>query len=232
MAGRFVLAKIDIDKNPEIADLFQIQSVPTVMLLKGARPVDGFTGALPEPQVRKFLEQHLGAAPLDALQQAEKLEREGKRSEAAELLRAHLQTKSADDKARLLLARLLAAEGRLEEARKVFAKVSGAAREAPEAQAVKAQLEAAAKAGDLAPLEQAVAAAPKDVAKRIALGKGLVAAGKHERGLEELLAAAKLDVHFEEDAPRKALIEVFNLLGQSDPLVLEFQRRLSMLLCV
>jgi len=51
-------------------------------------------------------------------------------------------------------------------------------------------------------------------------------------GMEELLAAARLDLHFEDDAPRKALIEVFNLLGQSDPLVLDFQRRLSMLLCV
>jgi putative thioredoxin len=63
MPGKFVLAKIDIDKSPEIADLFQIQSVPTVMLLKGARPVDGFMGrGCRRRNVRTFLEQHLGVA--------------------------------------------------------------------------------------------------------------------------------------------------------------------------
>jgi putative thioredoxin len=232
MKGRFVLAKIDIDKNPEIADLFQIQSVPTVMLLKGGRPADGFTGAQPEAQVRQFLERHLGAPAPDPLQQAETLEREGKRAEAASVLRQYLQTKPDDGKARVTLARLLAAEGRVEEARKVFAKVEGEALESPEAKAVAAQLEAAGKAGDLGKLEQAVAKDPKDVAARIAWGKALVAAGKHDQGLEQLLEAARVDVHFDGDAPRKALIEVFHLLGQGDPRVLEYQRRLSMLLCV
>jgi putative thioredoxin len=232
LGGKLVLAKIDVDKNPEIADLFQIQSVPTVMLLVDARPVDGFMGALPEPQVRKFLERHLGAVAPDPLEQAAKLEQEGRRGEAAELLRAHLQQKPDDAKARVMQARLLVAEGRVEEARKVFAKVAGDELESAEAKAVRAQLDSAGKAGELAELERAVAQRPDDLAARIALGKGLVAAGRHEQGLEELMNAAKSDVHFDGDAPRKALIEVFNLLGQSDPLVLEFQRRLSMLLCV
>jgi len=232
MAGKFVLAKVDIDKSPEIADLFQIQSVPTVMLLEGARPVDGFTGALPEAQVRKFLEKHIGAAAPDPLAQAQTLEQEGKRAEAAELLRVHLQSKPQDEKARVMQARLLIAAGRVEEARKVFAKVAGEALDWPEAKAVKAQLDAAGKQGELAKLEQALAARPDDVGTRIALGKGLVAAAKYDRALEELLSAAKQDLHFDGDAARKAMIEVFELLGQSDPLVLEYQRRLSMLLCV
>ncbi len=237
LGGKLVLAKIDVDKNPEIADLFQIQSVPTVMLLVDARPVDGFAGAQPEPQVRKFLERHLGVAAPDPLKDAEKLEQEGRRGEAADVLRAHLQRKPDDAKARVMHARLLVAEGRVEEARKVFAKVEGDALDTPEAAAVRAQLDAAGRdgevrAGEVEALERAVAERPDDIAARIALGKGLVAAGRHERGLEELLEAAKADVRFDGDAPRKALIEVFNLLGQSDPLVLDYQRRLSMLLCI
>jgi putative thioredoxin len=232
LAGKLTLAKIDIDKNPEIADLFQIQSVPTVMLLVGGRPVDGFAGALPEAQVRKFLEHHLGPAAPDAPKQAEELEREGKRAEAADVLRAHLQAQPADSKARVTLARLLAAEGRVEEARKVLAKVEGEALETPEARAVKAQLEAAGKAGDLALLAKAVEERPRDPGALVALGKALAAAGRHEEALERLLEAAKIDLHHDDDAPRKAMIEVFNLLGQSDPLVLDYQRRLSMLLCV
>jgi putative thioredoxin len=232
LAGKFVLAKVDIDANPEIADLFQVQSVPTVMLVKGARPVDGFMGAVPEAKVRKFLETHLGVAAPSPMEAAAALEGQGKRAEAAELLRAHLQEQVGDFAARTTLARLLVADGRVEEAKKVFAKLAGEALETPEAKAVAAQIAAAAKAGEVAGLEAAVARDPKDVAARIALGKGLVAAAKYERGLEELLTAAKLDLQFDGGAPRKAMIEVFNLLGQSDPLVLDYQRRLSMLLCV
>lgn len=232
MAGKFVLAKIDVDQNPEIAELFQIQSVPTVMLLKGARPVDGFMGAQPEATIRKFLAQHLGPAEPDPMEVALELERTGKRGEAIQTLQALLLKKPADAPARLMLARLLVADARLDEARQVFALLSGDLLASEEAKLIASQLEAANKVGELTALEAAVTKAPKDVAARIALGKGLVAAAKYEQGLEELLTAAKLDMQFEGGAPRKAMIEVFNLLGQSDPLVLEFQRRLSMLLCV
>ena len=230
--GKFVLAKVDIDANPEIAEVFRVQSVPAVMLLKDGRILDGFMGALPEPQVRKFLEQHLGATALDALSQATKLEHEGKRAEATDVLRAHLQRAAGDHKARVMLARLLIAENKVEEARKVFAKVEGEALESDEAKAIAARLEAASKVGDVGALEAAVAATPKDVGARLALGKALVALSRYDEGLEQLLGAAKLDLGFEDGAPRKALIEVFNVLGQADPRTLEYQRRLSMLLCV
>jgi putative thioredoxin len=232
MNGRFVLAKIDIDANPELAEVFRIQSVPSVMLLKEGRIADGFTGALPEPQVRKFLEQHLGAKALDAVAQATQFEAEGDRAGAAAILREYLQRSSGDAKARTMLARLLVAEGRVEEARKVFAKLEGADRETDEAKAIAARLDAASKLGDTAKLEAAVAANPKDVGAQLALGKALVTASQYDEGLEHLLEAAKLDIHHDGDSPRKALIEVFNVLGQADPRTLEYQRRLSMLLCV
>ena len=232
MKGRFVLAKVDIDANPEIAEALQVQSVPTVMLLKDGRLADGFTGALPEAQIRKFLEQHLGPPAPDALTAAQALEAAGKRAEAAELLRVHLQTHGDDNAARLMLARLLIAEARLDEARKVFAKITGAVLESVEAKALAAQFEAAQKPSDSARLAAELERNPKNVATRMALGKALVAEQRYEEGLEQLLSAAKQDVHFEADAPRKAMIEVFNLLGQADPRVLEYQRRLMMLLCV
>lgn len=232
LEGKFLLAKIDIDAHPELADVFRIQSVPAVMLLKDGRILDGFMGALPEAQIRKFLEQHLGTAALDPLAQATKLEQAGKRPEAIDVLRAHLQRAASDQKARVMLARLLIAENKVEEARKVFAKVEGEALASDEAKAIAARLEAASKVGDVGVLEAALAAKPDDVAARLALGKALVAQSRYDEGLEQLLTAAKLDLGFEDGASRKALIEVFNLLGQADPRTLEFQRRLSMLLCV
>lgn len=232
LAGKLVLAKIDIDKNPEIAQLFQIQSVPTVILMKQGRPVDAFMGAQPEAAVRKLLEKHIPGAAPDPLAEAGKLESAGKREEAITLLARALHRESGSAPIRIALARMLVATGRLDDAKQIFAGVSGEALESPEAQAIAAQFAAAEKAGEVQAFEAAVRAAPKDVAARIAYGKALVAAGRYEAGLEELLTAAKLDLRFEDGAPRKAMIEVFNLLGQSDPLVLEFQRRLSMLLCV
>jgi putative thioredoxin len=232
MKGRFVLAKIDIDANPELADVFRIQSVPSVMLLKEGRIADGFTGALPEAQVRKFLELHLGAPALDPLAQAAQFEADGDRDGAAAILRDHLQKSAGDAKARTMLARLLVAAGRIEEARKVFAKLAGADLETDDAKAIAARLDAAAKLGDLSKLEAEVAADPKSVAAQLALGKALVATSQYDQGLEHLIQAAKLDVHHDGDAPRKALIEVFNVLGQADPRTLEYQRRLMMILCV
>ncbi len=232
-AGSFTLAKIDIDRNQELAEVFQIQSVPTVLLLKDGRLADGFAGALPEAQIRRFLEQHLGLKKADPVQEAAKLEAEGKRAEALELLAAHLSTAPSDAKARLMAARLCAAEGRLDEARAHFEQVQGDLRESDEAKALAAQFEAASQsAGAASQLEAAVAANPSDVAARLAYGKALVAASKHGEGLEQMLEAAKLDLAHDDGAPRKAMIEVFNLLGWSDPLVLDYQRRLSMLLCV
>jgi len=232
-AGQFTLAKIDIDRNPELAEVFQIQSVPTVLLLKEGRLADGFQGALPEVQIRKFLEQHLGLKKADPLADAAKLEAEGKRAEALVLLANHLRTAPSDVKARLIAARLCAAEGRLQEAREHFAHLDAASRESDEAKTLAAQFAAAdASAGALSSLEKAVQANPTDAGARLEYGKALVAASKHAEGLEQLLEAAKLDLGYQDGAPRKAMIEVFNLLGWADPLVLDYQRRLSMLLCV
>ncbi len=232
LAGKLVLAKVDIDKFPEIAELFQIQSVPTVVLMKQGRPVEAFTGAQPEAAVRKLLEKHIPGAAPDPLAEAAKLEAAGKRDEAVVLLARALHRESANAGLRLALARMLLAAQRSDEAKTVFSGLSGDALELPEAQALAAQFAAMEKVGELAPLEAAVLASPKDVAARIAFGTGLVAAGRYELGLEELLTAAKLDLKFDDGAPRRAMIEVFNLLGQGDPMVLEFQRRLSMLLCI
>ena len=92
LAGRFVLAKIDSEAEAELAAAFQIQSIPTVLLIVDGRPVDGFTGALPEEQVRAFLEPHLGAAPAESpLELALALEAEGNRAGAVVHLLEHLR---------------------------------------------------------------------------------------------------------------------------------------------
>jgi len=232
LAGRLALAKVDVDRNLELAEAFRIQSVPAVMLIKDGRMVDGFVGALGEAQIRTFLEPHLKPAPADHLADAQRLEAEGLTGEAIRLLRQHLREKPDDAKARVYLAQLLIGENRADEARKVFEKVAGEARESDEARAVQAQLALGEHKADVDALRRQVEESPDDLDARLRYGKALVAERRYEEGLEQLLEAARRDVHFDGDSPRKALLEVFQALGPEDPRTLEYQRRLSMLLCV
>jgi len=230
LAGRFVLAKVDVDKSPELAEVFRIQSVPTVLLVSDGRPVDGFMGAQPEAAVRRFLDPHLAAAPQPVLEQVAALVAVNRRDEAVTLLRAHLRSKPDDGAARIALAQLLLDLGKAEDARLVSEKLKPVDLESDAGQALSARMQMSKGAGDLAQLSAQVAARPADISARITYGKALVAAGKRQDGLEQLWQAAQQDLHHDSDAPRKALIEAFTALGWEDPLTLEYQRRLSMLL--
>jgi putative thioredoxin len=226
--GKLVLAKVDIDKNPELADAFGIQSVPTVALLVGGKIVDGFVGAQPESKVREIVARHTGFTKKDAVEEALALEKAGDVSGAIAGLRAATPPRN---EARAHLARLLLASGATDEGRKVYDALPPEARELEPAQAAKALIDLADSRVDVAPLEAAVKARPGDVAARIALGKALLAENRAEHGLEHLLQAAKTDLAFDGGAPRKALIEAFGLLGEANPLVTRYRRELSLLLC-
>jgi len=210
--------------------VFRIQSVPTVLLLVDGRPVDGFLGAQPEAAVRKFLEPHLAAAPVAVLEQVAALTAEGRREDAVGVLRGHLRTKPDDAPARIALAQLLLDLGKAEDARLVSEKLRPEDLETDAGVALSARMQLSKSAGDLTQLAAAMQAAPQDIAARIAYGKALLAAGRREEGLEQLWQAAQQDLHHDSDAPRKALIEAFTALGWEDPLTLDYQRRLSMLL--
>ena len=240
LEGRFVLAKVDTEKETELAAAFQIQSIPTVLLLVGGRPADGFMGALPEAQVRAFLEPHLGEAPppeaaASPLEQARALEAEGNRNGAVVHLLEFLRGAPAGEgqgPVRVELARMLLEESRATEVPAVVAELSEADWATEAGQALRARLDFADRSGDVDELRAKAAASPGDLDARLALGRALVAANLYEEGLEELLSVAKQDLKYDDGAPRKALLEVFELLGYEDPLTLEFQKRLSHLLCL
>jgi putative thioredoxin len=234
LAGRVVLAKIDIDANPDLAGVFRIQSVPSVILLKDGRPVDGFLGAQSEAQVLAFLEPHLGdgGSPADArVEEARALLENGQTDVAIGLLREHLRAEPHATAARLLLVEALLDADRDAEARKVFDNLPEEAQGSDEGRALAARLDLLENREDLEALRAEAAAAPEDLALRIRLGRALVAHGRPEEGLEELYAAARTDLGFDDGAPRKALLEVFEALGEDDPLVTDYRQRLSVLIC-
>ncbi len=229
--GRFVLAKVDVDRNPELAQAFQVQGIPSVLGLRDGKMVDGFQGALPEAELKQFLDRIApGPAGGGELERARELAAAGDHEQAISVLRAHLRENAGDAEARIELASILIDAGKPVDARKVFDKLDEKALETDAGKALKTKLAYAETAGDLEELAAAVEAAPEDPGKRIEYGKALVAAQRHADGLEQLLEAVELDPKFDGEAARKAMVEVFEMLGPEDEVANDFRYRLSLLL--
>ena len=233
-SGRFLLAKIDIDKYPELAQAFRVEGIPAVMALAGGRLVDGFQGALPEPELDAFLDKVAPAvegapqAQADPVTEARALAEAGQPDAALALLEDHLSQAPDAAAARVLACDLLIDLGRLEDAKSHFEALSEGARSSPEGAALQSRIALAEGAGDLEELRAAVSAEPENAEARMALGQGLVAAKDYEGGLQELLEAVRLG-----DAPHSAeakavMLEVFDVLGLEDPVANDYRFKLSL----
>ncbi len=202
--GRFILAKINTDENPQVAQALRLRSIPLVTLFVGGRPVDQFMGALPEGQVREFLDHHLGvgeAAPGEGeaepewgpLDEASALIEEGALDQAQALLDS-LPAEARDDRHAKLLARLKLA------------------RDKP--------------AGDPLALMERIAANPKDFEARFALAALLVHAGDFKAAFDQLLEVVlrdKAEGRPDRERARQQLIEWFEVCP--DPEVVSHGRR-------
>ncbi len=227
--GRFILAKIDVDANPSLAQMFRIQSIPAVQVFKNGRVADGFVGAMDERGVRVFLERVMPATADLQLERARGEAEAGDLEGAISRLRQVLRDSPEHVGARVALASLLLEGGRASDARAVFGRVDACV-DTPEARSVRARLELGEARGDVAELEHKVEASPGDLDARIELGRAMVSAGRHEDGLEVLLSVVEKDAAYGDGAARKAMIEVFDLLGPDNPVTTRYRSKLSMLL--
>ncbi len=231
-AGRFVLARIDVDKSPELAGALRVQSIPAVMALVGGKLVDTFQGVVPDAELDAFLDRIAppagGVVENVQVETAKSLADAGDVDGATELLRTHLATETDDVPARIALASILLDDGDVEAAQTVMQELDEAARATEDGQALVARLALAENAGDLQELRAAAEAAPEDPSTRLALGRGLVAVQRYEAGLEELLTSLQLDATFDDGAAKKAMLEVFNVLGLEDPVANDYRFKLSL----
>ena len=229
--GGFRLAKVDIDRWPELAQAFGVQSVPTVVLIKQGQIADGFMGAQPEKLIRELLARQGVKPPRDLLAAAREAQAGGDSEGAVALLREHLELSPEDVPARAKLAHVLALLGDVEGAELELSQLTEEELSQESAAAARKLLAAREKEIDLGPLEAALRAQPESIPAQLALGRALLESGAHERALELLFAAAQRDLRFDDSAPRKALLEAFAQLGDENPLTLSYRRRLSVLLC-
>lgn len=232
--GAFLLAKVDTEKEPQIAAAFQIRSIPTVFLVKGGQLVDGFQGALPEGQLREFLRHH-GIEPAQAAE-ADAAVESAPADPAAEVvrLRAAVEAEPDKDELKLDLALALLQTGAAQEAERLLDALPANLATDDRAVKARARLGFAALLADAPPaaeLEAAVAADPDDLRARHLLGVHRIVAGDAEAGLEQFIEMLQRDRHFDDGLPRKALIDAFQVVEDA-ALVGRFRRRMASLLLV
>jgi putative thioredoxin len=229
-AGAFMLAKVDTDAHQQLAMQCGIRSLPTVMLVRDGQIVDGFVGAQPESAIRALLDKH-GISPLavedePAMTLADQLG--GDRQQAISVLQAQLAQQPDDDVAILELTALLIEEGDYAAASVWIEKVpegsGGDQRERLQAALRLARhLEGAPEAPTLSERVQANA---RDSEAQFLLAIRQALSGDHETALEGLVGVVVRDRKYGDDAARKAMIDIFTMLGGSGPLVKQYRSRL------
>lgn len=236
MKGRFILAKVNADKEPLVTQQFGVRGLPTLKLVWKGQLVDELVGAHPETAIRKLLQPFVSAVDdklddevepgtdltvLSAIQ-------EGRIEEAMLLLSTRLAAAGDDHQARVMLVELLLQEGRLDEAQGLLDEApADAVAEFRRPRSLLAFARRTEGLPSLSALTARAAAGEQDTGLRFERALRLVTANRIEEGLDELLDILRYDRSFGEDAARKALLEILEMLGREDPLVAPYRRRMA-----
>ena len=224
-AGRFKLVKLDADAEPEIAQqlsqMFGVRSIPFCVLFKDGQPADGFVGALPEAEVRKFLDKHVPTADEqaaeDQLLEAEELLAEGDSEAAIDRLQAAVATNPANDTARYDYLRALLMAGRVADARKAFDPVAAAV--VPDARLSAAghwlaAMEAAPAARAPEALATVLTANKRDFEARFELAQTQFARSEFTAAMDELLEIVMRDKAWKDGLARKTYVAILEIMGK------------------
>ena len=235
--GKVRLVKINVDESPELAQQLRIQSIPMVYGFVGGQPVDGFAGALPESQIKAFVERlagPVGPSPVEAaLEQAKEAMAAGQTEVARQLYERVLGAEADNPEALAGAARCQIATGRLAKAREILDGVPTQHKNHVEIDGARAALSLAEEAGTLADpeaLRTRLQAEPNDHAARLDLATGLFLRGQTEPAIDELLGIVRRDREWQDQAARKQLVKFFEALGPNHPATVAGRRKLSAVL--
>jgi putative thioredoxin len=235
--GKVKLVKINIDENPHVAQQLRVQSIPAVYAFKDGQPVDAFMGALPDSQVKEFIERlggPSGPSEFDQImEEAAAAMAQGDHQTAGQLFGAALQDEPGNPDAAGGLARCFIAMGKLDQAEQVLGLVSKENAEHAAIAGARSALALAREAqgvGDTSGLRAAVEANPADHQARYDLAIALLGASNKEGAVDQLLELLRRDRKWNDEAARKKLIELFDAFGPTDPLTADGRRRMSSIL--
>jgi putative thioredoxin len=230
--GRFIVAKINTEEQQAIAAQFGIRSIPTVKLFRYGEPVDEFMGALPEAEIRSFLEKYLPRASDGSVAQAEERLMAGDAAGALELLQQARENDPDNPRVLVAIAQTQAAAGDLDAAEQTLDQLPPEEQDKPEIRRVRGQLffdRIALAAGPPEEVARRAAAAPEDSEARYQLAACQVMSNDVENALENLLGIMQQDRKFGDDAARNALLKLFDMLGD-DPSITRYRARMFNLL--
>jgi putative thioredoxin len=230
--GAILLAKVNIDEEPDLAAQFAVESIPLVMAFRGGRPVLDFVGLLPEPQIADFLDR---ISPTEAERKAKEaiaLEKSDP-AQSEKLYRLALQKDANQEAAVLGLARLLIAQHKDGEAAELLDRVGPGSAQGAEAERLSAILWLrghAGSSGDEATLRARLEVDPKNAGLLYDLGCVEAAAGRYAAALELLLQAAERDLKTAKTKVRETMVKVFHAVGDRSPLADDYRAKLTALL--
>ena len=226
--GAFHLAKVNIDEHQELAAQFAVRSVPTVKFIKQGQVVDEFTGALSEGEIRNLLDKHIEKESDRLLDAAIAQYEAGENINAIEAIQDISKTDPNNPRIALVYSDLMIREGRYDLAQEVLQSLSYEMRQTEQVAAMLAKIEFATSAADLPSeneLINAIADDPKNSKARHQLSTLYTMQGHYEKALEQLLEIVKRDRQYEDDAGRKAMLKLFEILGDN-PLVHQYRRKM------
>lgn len=226
--GRWVLAKMDTDRNPMTPQKYRVQGIPAVKAFVDGRLVDEFTGALPEGEVRRWLRRFLPSEADRLWAEGRREESEGRLDRAETLYRAALDQDSRHPGARIGLARAALRHGRIQEARDLVEDLDPQGRQEWTTELADLRLSLTGQGTeDCEALEAEMRSRPEDPDPRYRLAMALAARKRYEEALEHLLHLVVHHRSFRDDGARKAMLEVFEAVGPRSDLAERWRERLA-----
>ena len=226
--GQVQLARLNTDENPIVSQQHGIESIPAVFAYQDGQPVSQFLGALPEPQVREFVEALLPSSADMAAQEAEALVERGQPGAALERFEQIVADDPSHEGSTAMLAHLLLQGGDEERAEELANRVP--ANKGAKRTLATIRLRRAARGQDEAALRARLSADAGDAEAEYRLGALLADRAEWQEALDRLLQSVRLDRSLHDDAARLLLLDVFVVLGDDSPLTQDYRRRLGSVL--
>ncbi|MET0070058.1 MAG: thioredoxin [Candidatus Thiodiazotropha sp.] len=231
--GKFLVAKVNTEQEQQLAAHFQIRSIPSVKLFHQGQIVDEFMGALPEAEIRSFLDKHIPRESDALLAQADAMLLQGDAESAGALLKQASELDPESPRVRLSYARYMATLGKLDEAEQLLKALPAEERDKPEVASMLARIEidrATAGSPPAEELERRLQADPADSEALHLLASHKVMDNDYEGALELLLTLLQKDRSYGDNAAQKEMLRIFELLGGQGELVKRYRNRMFNLL--
>jgi putative thioredoxin len=229
-AGKFLLAKVNTDSERELAMTYGIRSLPTVKIFRNGEVADEFMGVQPESIIRQIIDRHVTRESDTLVEAALLAHREEKTEKAIALLQKAMDGDSDNDRIKIELTKIYLERGRFDDAENLLNRIT---KLDSEGIALVARIEFARIAADALPaseLQQAISSDPNNCDARLKLSALQVSENDYESALQQLLEIVKRNRKFGDDAGRRYMVALFNMLGSSNDLVSKYRNLLSMAL--